>query len=61
MADLKYFVDEVDKDENTVLTVAVCTSWDAAVGAFEAVGKRRPTDRYLLRQGARVIRRSYPA
>jgi hypothetical protein len=61
MADLKYFVDEVDKDENTVLTVAICTSWDAAVGAFEAVAKRRPPDRYLLRQGSRIIRRSYPA
>jgi hypothetical protein len=61
MAEVKYLVDEVDKDETTVLTVAVCTSWDAAVGAFEAVTKRRPPDRYLLRQGARVIRRSYPA
>jgi hypothetical protein len=61
MADLKYFVDEVDKDENTVLTMAVCTSWDAAVGAFEAVAKRRPPHRYLPRQGSRIIRRSYPA
>ena len=61
MPDLKYFVDEVDAAENTVSTVAECTSLDAAAAALEAVAKRSPNTRYILRQGPRIIRRSHQA
>ena len=59
MPDLKYFVDEVDLAEATISTVAECTSLDAAAAALEAVAKRSPSKRYLLRHGPRIVRRAY--
>jgi hypothetical protein len=59
MPDLKYFADEVDAAEATISTVAECTSLDAAAAALGAVAKRSPAKRFLLRQGPRIVRRSY--
>jgi hypothetical protein len=59
MPDMKYFVDEVDAAEATIANVAECASLDAACAALEAVAKRSPAKRFLLRQGPRIVRRNY--
>jgi hypothetical protein len=61
MADHKHVVHEVDAQENTIANVAVCASYAAAVAAFESVVRENPKNRYMLRQGSRILKRSHSA
>jgi hypothetical protein len=52
-------VEWVDEREEIIETEATCSSIVAAYGAFDALVARSPTLRYRMRDGIRVMRRSY--
>jgi hypothetical protein len=52
-------VEWVDEREEIIETEARCKSLVAAYGAFDALAGRSPQLRYRMRDGIRIVRRSY--
>jgi hypothetical protein len=53
-------VELVDDRGNILDTLARCTNFTAAEGAYKAITAQNPQSRYLLRQGVFVSRDSHP-
>ena len=52
-------VEWVDDREDIIETEARCSSLIAAYGAYDALVGRSPQLRYRMRDGARIVKRSY--